>query len=160
LANIKQAHTFERLRRRGAHAHVAGDHGDLGLKVDAEVLAGHDHVVAGPDEVVAAALVHQRVAVKTFGHFGVARLAHQLHMVDEGRAVGPLVGARQRRHAARGLEGKGVARLALVQRFIQVLQLRRHEVPVVQHLLQFAGDAGRIMGRGKIARHHDELAVA
>ena len=62
--------------------------------------------------------------VEALRHLGVARRAHQLHVVDVGRAVGPLVGARQRRHALRRIEGKGMARLALVQRVVQVLQLR------------------------------------
>ena len=33
-----QAYAFERLLRRGAHGHVSRDHGDFGLKVDAELL--------------------------------------------------------------------------------------------------------------------------
>ena len=61
-------------------------------------------------------------------------------MVDVGRAVGPLVGARQRRHAALGLEGKSVLRLAVVQPRRQVLELRREEVPVVEDLLQAGRD--------------------
>jgi hypothetical protein len=41
---------------------------------------GHHHVVAGADEVVAAALVHQRVGVEAFGHFGCcARRAPARH---------------------------------------------------------------------------------
>ena len=114
----------------------------------------------GAEEVVAAALVHQRVGVEALGHLGAARLAHQLHVVDEGRAVGPLVGARQRRHALRRLEGEGVARLAVVERCVQVLELRRQEVPVVQHLLQPGGDAGGIVRRVEVARDDDQLAVA
>ena len=54
----------------------------------------------------------------------------------------------------------GIAIAGPIQRLVQVLQLRRHEVPVVQHLLQFAGNAGRIMGQSEVARHHHQLAVA
>ena len=155
-----EADAVERLFGRGAHLHVARDDGDLGLEVDAHGLAGHDHVVARAEEVVAAALVHQRVGVEALGHLGIARLAHQLHVVDVGRAVGPLVGARQRGHAHRGIEGKGVARAAGVEIRVQVLQLRAHEAPVVQHLLQPVGDAGGVMGEREVARDDDELAVA
>jgi hypothetical protein len=63
----------------------------------------------------------------------------------------PLVGTRQRRHALGSIERKGVARLSAVQGLIQVLQLRRQEAPVVQHLLQAVCNAGRIMSRPKIA---------
>ena len=57
-------------------------------------------------------------------------------MAHEGSTLDPLVSTRQRRHAARRLKGKSVACPALVQRVIQVLQLRRQEVPVLEHLLQ------------------------
>ena len=110
--------------RRRTHRHVAGHHCDLGLEVDAELLPRHDDVVARAEEIVAAALVHQGVGVEALGHLGAARLAHQLDVVDERRAVGPLVGARQRRHALLRIEGECVARLALVQRLREVFELR------------------------------------
>jgi hypothetical protein len=129
-------------------------------KVDAEGFAGHHHVVAGADEVVAAALVHQRVGVEAFGHFGCARFSHQLDVVDVGRAISPLVGARQRRHALAGIERERVARLALVQRGRTGPAAAGEKAPVVQHLLQLAGNAGRIMRRAQVARDDDQLAVA
>ncbi|MPN53944.1 hypothetical protein SDC9_201613 [bioreactor metagenome] len=46
-----------------------------------------------------------------------------------------------------------------VELVIQVLQLRRQEVPVVQHVLQAVGDAGRIMGRAQVARDDNQLSV-
>ena len=119
-----------------------------------------DDVVARAEEVVAAALVHQRVGPEARRHLGVARPADQLDVVDEGRAVGPLVGARQRRHAARRLEGERVARLAVVERGRQVLELRRQEVPVVEDLLQARRDRAGIVGGREVARDDDELAVA
>ena len=146
-----QADAVERLLGRGTHTHIGCDDGNLGLEVDAEGLAGHHHRVTRANEVVAAALVHQRVGVETLGHFGVTRLAHQLHMVDVGRAIGPLVGARQRGHTLRRIERESVAGVAAVQAVVQVLQLRREEAPVVQHLLQARGNAGRIMGRTQVA---------
>ncbi|MCY1540257.1 hypothetical protein D9M68_758850 [compost metagenome] len=53
-----------------------------------------------------------------------------------------------------------MARLALVEGDVQVVQLGADEVPVVQGLLQFVRDAGRIMRRAQVARDHDELSVA
>lgn len=53
-----------------------------------------------------------------------------------------------------------MARAAGVERGVQVLQLRRHETPVVEHLLQAVGDAGGVVGEREVARHDDELAVA
>ncbi len=156
----QQAHAVERLLGCATHGHVAGDDGDLGLEVDAEVFAGHHHVVAGADEIVAAALVHQGVAVEGGGHFAVAGGAHQLDVVQVSRAVGPLVGARQRRHAQGRIKGESVPRLALVEGDVEVVQLGRMEVPVVQCLLQLVGDARRIMGGREVARDHHQLSVA
>src|SRR3989344_6083564 len=140
--------------------HVAGDDGDLGLEVDAHGFAGHHDVVARADEVVAAALVHQGVGVEAFGYFGVARFSHQFNVVDVGRAIRPLVGAGQRGHALLGVKREGVARAAAVELVVQVLQLGRDEAPVVQRLLQLAGNAGRIMGRAQVAGDDNQLAVA
>ena len=55
---------------------------------------------------------------------------------------------------------EGVARAAVIERGVQVLQLRAHEAPVVQHLLQAVGDAGGVVGGGQVARDDDQLAVA
>ena len=46
-------------------------------------------------------------------HLDAARLAHQLDMDDVGRAVGPLIGARQRRGQRRGVELEGARRLVV-----------------------------------------------
>ena len=143
-----------------AHGNVAGDDSQFGLEIDAIGLICAHNVVAGADEIITAALVHQRLGVVVGGHFGIAGHAHQLHVVNVGRPIRPLVGARQRCHAHLGVKRKGVAGLALIQRVIQILQLWRHEVPVIQHLLQLGGDAGRIMRGGQVTRDDDELAVA
>src|SRR5690606_19596666 len=77
-----------------------------------------------------------------------------------GRAVGPLVGTRQRRHAAVRVELEGMARLALVQRVVEVLQLRRMEGPVIHHPLQRTCDAVGHRRGLQVARHDGELPVA
>ena len=155
-----QPDAVQRALGRCAHGQVGGNHGHLGFEVDAELLRRANHRVARAQEIVAAALVHQRVGVKTGRHFGLARGPHQFHVVDIGRPVGPLVGARQGRQTLARIEREGMARLAIVDGLVQVLQLRRNEVPVVQHLLQAVRDAGRIMGVGQVTRYDDKLAVA
>jgi hypothetical protein len=60
----------------------------------------------------------------------------------------------------RGSKGKAWRALPWFSVVVQVLQLGREEVPVVQHLLQPGGDAGRIMRRAQVARDDDQLAVA
>ena len=112
------------------------------------------------EQVVATALVHQRVGPEALRHLGVAGAPHQLDVVYEGRAVGPLVGAWQRRHAALRLEGERVPRLAVIQRRRQVLELRRQEVPVVEQLLHAGRDRAGIVGAREVTRDDDELAVA
>ena len=111
--------------------------------------------LAGP----AAALVHQRVFVKAGWHLGATCLAHQFDVVEVGRAVGPLIGPRQGRHALAWLESKGVPCLAAVERGVQVFQLRRDEIPVVQHMLQRAGDAGGVVRGGAVARDDNQVPV-
>ena len=155
-----EANAVERLLGTRAHLHVAGDDRDLGFEVDAHRFAGHRHHVHRAEKIVAAALVHQRVDVEAFWHLGIARLAHQFDVVEVGRTVGPLVGPWQRRHALRRVERKRMACAALVERVVQVLQLRAHEAPVVEHLLQPAGDAGGVVGEREVAGHDDQLPVA
>ena len=99
----------------GADRDITGDHRDLRLEIDAP---GRSAKTASSwaRAVVAAALVHTRVGVKSAGaSLPRARLSSSTWF-EEGRAVGPLVGAWQRRHALLRLEGEGMARLALVQR--------------------------------------------
>jgi hypothetical protein len=78
-------------------------------------------------------------SVQNSGGISAPRARHQLDVVHVGRAVGPLEGARQRRHAVRRVE-RNVWRAAVVQRVVQVAQLRRVERPVVEHALQRRGD--------------------
>ena len=121
--------------RVDAARHVAGDDDDLGLEVAAPGLVGERDRVARGEHLVGAALVHQRVGPEALGHLGAARLAHQLDVVHIGRAVRPLIGARQRRVG-----------LALVEALLrdgavgeiggEQLELRRDPLPVVERRLQ------------------------
>ena len=43
-----QSNAVQRLLGRAPHGDVGGDHGDLGLKVDAQVFAGQAHIVTRP----------------------------------------------------------------------------------------------------------------
>ena len=105
LTSISEPDAVERLGRRRAHRDVAGDHRDLGLEVDAQVLArADDRRRAGRGSRRLPPWYISGSVQKKLGHLGAARLAHQLDVVDVRRAVGPLVGARQRRHAALRIE--------------------------------------------------------
>src|SRR3546814_3244035 len=53
--------------------------------------------IARAEEAIAAALVHQRTVPEAVGHLGAPRLTDERDMVHIGAAVGPLIGARQRR---------------------------------------------------------------
>ena len=119
-----QAYAFQGLLRCTAHGQVGADHRHLGVKVDAGVFAGQHHVITRAAKVLAAALVHQRRLIRCCGQLSTTGAQEQFGMAHEGSTLDPLVGAWQRRHAARRLKGKGVAGTALVQRVIQVLQLR------------------------------------
>jgi hypothetical protein len=132
LTSISSRMPVQRGVGRGAHRHVAGDHRDLGLEVDAPVLGRRTGVVAGAEEVVAAALVHQRVVQKSRACRRCAPCAPARR--GSGRPSRRPTGRRAAAApcTALRLEGEGMARLARVQRLVEVLQLRRDEVPVVQ----------------------------
>ncbi|ABA48474.1 hypothetical protein BURPS1710b_0601 [Burkholderia pseudomallei 1710b] len=155
-----EPHRFQRLVGRGAHRHVGRDHRDFRLEIDAPRLRCADDVVARAEEIVAAALVHQRIGPELGRHLGAARAAHELDVVHVRGAVRPLERARQRRHAIGGLERERVARAAVVQCVVQVAQLRRVERPVVEHALQRRRDRVGDRRRVQVARDDDQLAVA
>ena len=67
-----QAHGLDGFVGGGLHGHIPRDDRDLGLKVDAKRFVGAHHRVTGAQQIIAAALVHQRVGVKAAGHLGVA----------------------------------------------------------------------------------------
>ena len=48
----------------------------------------------------------------------------------------------------------------MVQADREFLELRGEEIPVVQHRLQAAGNAGDEVGLAQVARDHDELTIA
>ena len=100
------------LRPRSSHRHVAGDHRDLGLEVDAPRFVGVHDVLARSEHVVGRALVHERVGPEFRRHRRAARAADELDVVHVRGAVGPLVGARQRRHRLRRIERRGVGQPA------------------------------------------------
>jgi hypothetical protein len=87
-------------------------------------------------------------------------LAHQFDMVDVGRAVGPLVGARQRAVALPRIEGYGMARRAVVERRIHGLQAGSHGTPVVERGLQRPGDACHGLATRQVAADHHQAAIA
>ena len=85
---------------------------------------------------VADGLVHHQIPLTLAQQGGVAGI---------GRPRQTLVGARQRGHAHGRVKRESMTRFAVVEGFIQVLQLRGDEAPVVQRLLHAGGDARRIM---------------
>ena len=97
----------------------------------------------GAEESVRAALVHQRIGPERGGHLGAARPAHQRHMIHIGRAVGPLVGARQRRGASCSWKRKrgSDAGLELVR---QTARAAARPLPIVERSLQRRGDVARL----------------
>ena len=116
LTSISEPHLrLGRLRRR-SHRHVAGDHRDLGFEVDAPGFVGEARCRRiGAEKAVGAALVHQRIGPELGRHRRAARLAHQLDVVDVGRAVRPLIRARQRRMRLPRIERDAPAPFSRVQ---------------------------------------------
>ena len=154
-----QADLAQRIRCRNALRHIAGDHADLGLHVAAPSLIGEHDRLARAAQVVAAALIHQRIVPEAFGQLCPARLAHQLNVIDVGRAICPLIGPRQ-----------WCGGFALVKAFARdraVLKLggkcaqgRLMPLPIVKRGLK---RRHQVIGRGEpgqIVRNHDQAAIA
>ena len=143
-----------------AHRHIAEKHGDLRLEIDAPVFARRLDRVAGPDEIIRVALVHERVLLELRGHRRPARLAHQLDVGEIGARVQPLVGARQRCTELPRVELEGAGPRRAVQIVVELLELRSDVAPVVERRLErwrrFIGDDGVL----EVLRHDDERAVA
>ena len=141
VAQQQQAHAFEGPRRGAALGDVAADHGQCAGALQTRVGGAAAQWRARGAQIVAGALQQLQTIATEAG----------LHM---------LVGARQRSQAALRIEGEGVAGAALVQAFVQILQLRRQVVPIVEHLLQAVGDVRGVVRQAQVARDHDQLTVA
>ena len=148
-----------RLLAATGHRHIAEDHGDLRLEIDAVGLVDDFDRVRRPEERVRAALIHQRIGPERRRHFRAARLADEFHVVDVGRAVRPLEGARQRRGAFFRIEGE-VRNAPGFERIGDLLQPRRGRVPIVERRLQGRHHVRGIRRSRKIARDDEQLPIA
>ncbi len=121
------------------------------FEIDAPGFVGGEDRIARPDEAVRAALIHQRIGPEARRHLGAARFAHQFDMRDVGRAIGPLIGAGQRRRAVFRIERLLARDRALVHQIVDAHQTRRGFVPVVHRVLQcrrdMAGATQRVRSR-------------
>ena len=142
------------------HRHIIGDDGHLRLEIDPPLLRSHDNRPTGSQKAVGAPLIHQRIVPEALRHLGAAGLAHQLHMVDVGAAISPLVGARQRREARRFVKGKRVGHTALVKLLIDSLKPGGNLGPLVEGGLQRRGNLSHPHRPGQIPAHHHQSAIA
>ena len=129
----QQANPGGGLFRTRPHGDIAGNHRDLALEVDAPGAIGHDNGIAGSEKAVRTALVHQRVGPEALRHLRAASLAHQLHVINVGRAVRPLERPGQRRGA--GLLDKGLTG-AVLDLLCEALEHGLLLLPVIEGLLQ------------------------
>ena len=152
---------FLRLLRRHAHRRRVRDDGDLALEVDVVLLARQRVFPLRRIEIVAHALIHQRMhGILRRLHRPPGRQIHQPQMVLETGAVQPLKAARQRRQRPRGVERERVRRAPRLQLFRQVPQRRLGLAPAFQSAEQVGRDRARGGGAREIARDDDEFAVA
>ena len=73
----QQLYVLPGILRPGPHRHVIRYDGGFRFHVDAEVLAGDLDVVARPEKIIGAALVHERVVPETVRHPGSPCFAHE-----------------------------------------------------------------------------------
>ena len=112
----------------------------------------------GAEQVVGAALVHQRIGPEARRHLRAARLAHELDMVDVGRAVGPVIAraaaapaprAGSKRHAAAARPSSSCCETLAQQR--RAASPSRRARPAASARSAGTGDRPR-----EIAAHDDE----
>ena len=89
-----------------------------------------------------------------------ARLAHELHMMQIGAAVEPLIGARQRRCARARVEGLHRGRICRLKPRGRSAQARLDFAPAIKRRLQRRGDIRDREAARERAIDDDELAVA
>ena len=115
--------------------HIVGDHRHFGLEIDAPVLAFHGDGVLRADKGIRGPHIHQGVFPERGGQFGAARLAHQLDVGHVGAAIGPVIGPRQGRGAARDVKRFAGADLAGAQRGVARFEPGRDARPIVEGAL-------------------------
>jgi hypothetical protein len=159
IAQHDELDVGRRLRLGDAHRHVIGDDGDLPFHVTAPGDIAQRDGIAGAEEGVTAALIHQRIVIETFRHFSAPRFAHQFDVIDIGRSIRPLIGARQWAFAIMLVETEGgyAAQLHLLS---QKLEARGHMFPVVQRRLQGRGNRRGIRGARQVFRNDNETPVS
>jgi len=156
----QQAYAFERLGRRAASGNVATHHGELGAEIQPMRGQRTRQQVVGAMEDGGIARRQQRPALQVLRQRHLASLGQPLDVAGVGQRTEPAGRPRQRRQAQRGVEREGVAGLAVVERVVEVLQLRADEVPVIERLLQSSGDAGGVVRGAEVTRDDHQLAVA
>ena len=115
--------------------------------------------IVRPQHDVGAALIHQRIGPERCRDFGAARFAHQRDVIDVGRAVQPLVGARQGRCTFCQIE-RHVRDKPGLKRLRKFGEARRGRRPVVERRLQGRRHRACRGTARKIARNDDQAPVA
>ena len=113
----------------------------------------------GGKHLVGAALVHERIGPEALRHLGGAGLPDQSDVVHIGRAVRPLIGARQRRQRLALVEAVA-GDDAMLEIHGEQLELGREPVPIVERGLKRRGDMGRVGAPGEVVRDHHQPPVA
>ena len=120
-----------RLFRGDAGGHIVGKHCDLGLEVYTPILVFHRHVIAGTEEYIGGAHIHQRVGPEGGWQLRPTRLAHQFHMGNIGAAVRPVVATGQGRGHLFRVEIKSAVNISFLQLVEDFNQGRFRSCPVV-----------------------------
>ncbi len=141
----------QRFGAAGALAHIAGHHHHLGFQIEAPAGIVERDGITGAEELVAAALVHQRIMPETGGQLG--------DMVHIGAAIGPLIGAGQGRGGVAFVKA-GVRHGIVGQRQRHPFQHGGSAIPIIQHRLQRGVHGWRRRAPGQIIRDNDEAAIA
>ena len=155
----EQQDAFSSQRGWTSHWHVANNHAELSLEIDAVRLVERRDLVVRAEHVVGATLIHQRDALDVRDRRQLECLLHQRPVIQERRAVAPLRRPRQRRGGLPWIEIEGAVQPAFVELFGQRLQAGRRHAPGLDRGEERRGDRPGIGGPRQVARDDDQTPV-
>ncbi len=155
----EQFHVIPSLRGGRTHLDVVDDGGDLSLEIEPPLRASHHDVVGGSQHVIRSALVDQRITPEALRHLGAPGATDELHVIDVGAAVRPLVRPWQRCCAAPRVERKRRFQATNVEPLVDGRQLLGNLRPGIHSGLKSRSDLAHVNRPAQVPRNDDECAV-
>ena len=147
-----------RLVTRGPHRHIADDHRQLAFQIKPQIGIGKRDRITRAEECVGGPLVHQWLGGEILRQRQAASARDEIDVIEIGRSVQPLIGARQGRQGGAFVEPVG-RKCADFEIMRQILQPGGDVLPIIQSRLQRVGDGAGGHAAGQITADDDQGSV-